>query len=253
MLQAILIDGEEFSLAQLKHSLNPQEIVQVLGTYTDPLQALVSIHTQKPDIVFLDIDMITINGLVVAEKILSIDENIAVVFITTHNEYAIRAFELNAADYLLKPVSKRRLNWTLEKIKKRLNLSNLSKKEDTTLSIYKTLKPAESLNKIFVWEADRIILLPTPEVMFLTMDGRDVQVVTQQKKYVTGQTLNHWEARLLNLQFFRCHRSYLVNLDKVEKILPLFGGTYSLKLAGHPQEIPVSRNYAKQLKNILGF
>lgn len=96
MPQAILIDGEEFSLAQLKHSLNQQQTVQVLGTYTDALQALANIHTQKPDIVFLDIDMITINGLVVAEEILNIDENIAVVFITTHNEYAIRAFELNA-------------------------------------------------------------------------------------------------------------------------------------------------------------
>ena len=253
MLHAILIDGDEFSLAQLKHSLNQQQTVQVLGTYIDALQALTNIHTQKPDIVFLDIDMITINGLVVAEEILNIDENIAVVFITTHNEYAIRAFELNAADYLLKPFSNRRLNWTLEKIKKRLNVSNLSRKEDHTLSIYKTLKPAETLHKIFVWEDDRIILLPISAVMFLTMEGRDVRVITQQKQYITGQTLNHWEERLRNLHFFRCHRSYLVNLDKVEKILPLFGGTYSLKLAGQVMEIPVSRNYAKQLKNILGF
>lgn len=89
--------------------------------------------------------------------------------------------------------------------------------------------------------------------MFLTMKGRDVRVITLQKQYVTGQTLNHWEERLRNLHFFRCHRSYLVNLDNVEKILPLFGGTYSLKLAGQTAEIPVSRNYAKQLKTILGF
>ena len=251
-MQAIVIDDEELSLAQLQHLLSQQPSVQVLGTYTDPLQALASIHTQKPDIVFLDIDMPAVSGLIVAEEILNIDENIAVVFITGHNEYAIRAFELNVADYLLKPVSKRRLHWTLEKIKKRITTGNPVGKNNA-LSMYKTLSTAEVLNKIFVWEDDRIILLPTPEVMFLTMAGRDVQVVTQYKKYITGQTLNHWEARLLNLQFFRCHRSYLVNLDKVEKILPLFGGTYSLKLTGHPREIPVSRNYAKQLKIILGF
>ncbi len=252
MMQAIVIADEELSLSQLQHLLSQQQAIHVLDTYTDPLQALANIHMQKPDIIFLDIDMPTVSGLVIAEEILNIDEDIAIVFITVHNEYAIRAFELNVADYLLKPVSKRRLNWALEKIKKRNYGSNLQSNSNT-VSRYKTLKTAETLNKIFVWEDDRIILLPAPAVMFLTIEGRDVRVVTQQKQYFTSQTLNHWEERLRNLQFFRCHRSFLVNLDKVEKILPLFGGTYSLKLASQQMEIPVSRNYAKQLKNILGF
>lgn len=251
MLRAIIISNEELSLAQLLHVLSQQQTVHVLGTCTDPLQALTDIHKQKPDIIFLDLDLPVDNGLMIAEEILAIDENIAVVLITGHNEYAVRAFELNVADYLLKPISKRRLNWTLERINKRLNTGNCQSKPNT-LSIFKTLNSTESLNKVFVWEDDRIILLPTTAVMFLTIEDRDVHVVTQQKNYITGQTLNYWEERLRNLHFFRCHRSYLVNLDKVEKILPLFGGTYNLKLAGQ-MEVPVSRNYAKQLKNILGL
>lgn len=253
MINTILIDDEEIAVTQLEYLLEQYQEIKIQTTFTDPITALEKIHLYKPDLVFLDIKMPEVNGLVVAEEIMRIQPKTYIVFVTAYDEYALNAFEYNAIDYILKPVSHKRIDRTIKKV-----LTNFSGgKAKTALAkkithVRKTY--CRGFNRIIaVEEAGKFILLNPSDVIMITPRGRGATIHTHQKTYNTKQSMNYWEERLAEFNFFRCHKSYLVNFNKVEKILPMFNNTYLLKISDYPDEIPVSRNKTKELRKILGL
>ena len=249
-MKVFLIDDEPMALENLKYVISQFEGIDILGAYTDPLDALQRLEELKPDAIFLDIEMPQVNGFTVAEEMRRILPDISLVFITGFDEYAVKAFEVNAIDYVLKPVSKRRVERTIYRLMKGYSgnrQDSLEKKDDKVLT--PLLKRYDK--KIIAWKGDKILLLNPSQVLYLCADEGNVCVITRDGSFKVRGTLGYWEKRLSQLDFFRCHRAFLVNIDKIETILPMFNNTYQIKLVNCPDNIPVSRRYAKRLKHIL--
>lgn len=253
MIRIITIDDEEPALEELNYVLNKNENVEIVDTFTDPLEMLKKVEELKPDAVFLDIEMPEINGFFAAKEILRIDSNICIIFITAFDQYAVEAFEVNALDYIMKPVSEERIDLALNKIGSNHILHN---KPDGNIikkisSVEKTLK--RNLDKIAIWKDEEIIFLKPQQVYYFTIESGDIIIVSEEGRFKTKDTLDNWENRLEEYNFFRCHRSFIINLDKIRKISPWFNNTYVLFLEDIQNEIPLSRNRLKELKKYMGM
>lgn len=253
MINTIIIDDEEIAVSQLKYLLEQYPDLNVMATFTDPITALEKIHMYQPDLIFLDIKMPEISGLAVAEEIMNVLPKTYVIFVTAYDEYALNAFDYNAIDYILKPVSLKRIDRTIQKVFTSFSdnkiKSTLSSKLSKVMKVYD-----KGFNRIIAVEDEgRIMLLNPADVIMFTPNGHGANIHTKQKKYTSKQSMNYWEERLAEFNYFRCHKSYLVNFDKIEQILPMFNNTYLLKIKNYPDEIPVSRNKAKELSRILGL
>ncbi|MGI6686311.1 MAG: LytR/AlgR family response regulator transcription factor [Bacillota bacterium] len=256
MLRAVLVDDEALALKNLKYVLTQLEEIKVMAALTSPFAALEKISGEKPDVVFLDIEMPGLNGLEAAEEIWRISEEILIVFVTAYDEYAVKAFEVNALDYLLKPVTLERLERTLEKVKRTYHHSLTSLDSRKSSRSLKALKSAGNLldlyfDKIIAWQNDRIFVFKLDQALYFTMEKGEAFVITEKGGYRVKGTLNYWEERLADAGFFRCHKGFLVNMDKISMILPMFNNTFSLRLTNYEKEIPVSRRYAVKLKRII--
>jgi len=251
-VRIVIVDDEYMALENLKYVMKHFECLEIVGMYTDPIEAIQNIAILKPDAVFLDIEMPGVNGFTVAEEIIEVLPGICIVFVTGFDEYAVKAFEINAIDYILKPVSGKRLEITIEKLLK--NLSDSRNREDNPIIESNRKISAlfrKKINKVIAWKENKIILLDPEQILYFTALAGKIVVITNQGEFEVRNSLNYWEERMSCNNFFRCHRSFLINMDKIEMIRPMFGNTYDIKLTGCSQYIPVSRKYARQLKCML--
>ncbi|MBF7096262.1 LytR/AlgR family response regulator transcription factor [Alkalibacter mobilis] len=242
-LKALIVDDEYPAREELRYLLTRIGDVEIVGEAASGKEALALIGALDYDVVFLDINFPNSNGIEVGEKIKEMDAPPFIVYITAYEQYALKAFEVNAVDYILKPIEEEKLSKTIEKIKK-LKVPAASKAvfEQTPVK----------LERISVEFNGRILLLDINEIFYAYSEGSYVFVRTFDNEYITKYTLNSLEERLDPKLFFRCHRSYLVNLSKIKEITPFFQGTYNIRLADSKNsEIPVSRRQAKGLKKLL--
>ena len=251
MIEVVLVDDEVLALKNLNFVLSQfEEDIVVLDMLSNPLEALVRIGALKPHVVFLDIEMPGLNGFNVAEEILKIEPDILIVFITAYDEYAVKAFEVNAIDYILKPVTVERMKGTIGRIKDRYRERQSSK--DYGKALNKAADMLEiKLDKVVGWQYDKIYLINVADILYITITDEEAVMVTETSTYKAKGTLNNWEERLANRGFFRCHKGYLVNLNKVSVINPMFKNTYTIKLHNCNLDIPLSRRYAIKLKDML--
>ena len=180
MLQAVLVDDEELSLEQLSYVLAGQAGVSIIGSYVDPIMAIEYIRNAKPDIVFVDVSMPCINGFQLVKEIVSESYHPYVVFVTAHSQYAINAFEVEAVDYVPKPIFKDRIEKALLKIRKRLNATptqNIVKPANEITSKAKV----DDLNCFPVEDNGAITLLDFNEVYYCTVDSKTTTVHTAKK------------------------------------------------------------------------
>ncbi len=243
MLRVILVDDEKLSLEQLEYILHKDSQIEIIGSYTCSLEALKQIQANEPDIVMLDIEMPQKSGIEVARKILDMQKDIFIVFITAYDEYAIEAFELEAVDYIVKPFSEKRVNKTINLIQKRMN----------DIHTFKQQKKFFEHNKIPVWKNNTIRLLDLNQIYYFTVDGKKAMACTKNESYLINETLGQLEECLKKEVFLRCYKSFIVNIEHIDKIIPMFNQTYIIKLQDLAIEIPVSRHYSKQLKELLNF
>ncbi|MCX7922521.1 MAG: LytTR family DNA-binding domain-containing protein [Clostridia bacterium] len=252
MIRVIILDDEKPALLELEYLLKKESEIEVVGTYTDPVKAIEDIEIVNPDAIFLDIDMPVINGLNVAREIVSMGKKVEIVFITAFNEYAVKAFEVNAIDYILKPIVKDRLDKAIDRLKaiqkKKTDAKTAIMEKISTLETYIKHRP----DKIIAWNNEEIILLKRDDVLFFETDSGNTFAVSRQGKFRCKECLDALEDRLKDVGFFRCHRSFIVNLKHVVKISPMFNN-YIIKLEGDLFDVPVSRNNIKRLKDILGI
>lgn len=251
-MTAILIDDEAPALAELAYILRA-EGVEVIGTYTDPMEGLEAIRKRCPDVVFLDIAMPGMDGFSVANEVIAQDANISIVFATAYDHHAIQAFEINAVDYVLKPIDEIRIDKTLNRLNNDKGQISDTVKCDRKQKLEHMVKEkCKKTKKLPVWKSDRIYLIEPCHILFCKVESGQVFIVTDQQVYQVNESLSHLE-EVLGDDFYRCHRSYLIHLDNVEEVIPWFNNTYVVKLRGCKDEIPISRRHLKEFKEYLGL
>lgn len=251
-LRIIIADDERPAREFLKSVLAGFEGADVVGEAADGSDALAAIRSLRPDLALLDLQMPELSGIEVVRS-LGRDELPLIAFVTAYDEHAVKAFELNAVDYLLKPIEKARLRETLDRAAARLGHADWrqaeSEKIESTVKTYDGDRPSGPLERIPVRQRDDIVLIPVGDVASITADGELLHVVTRaNQKYVINYRLKDIESRLDEKQFVRLSRSAIVNLDMVDRISPMPGGTFLVSLK-NGQEIASSRQQSRSLRD----
>ena len=239
MLKVVIVDDEVLSVEELDYVLSKDVDVDVVGKYTDVMEAIKFIKMANIDAVFLDISMPGMNGFLVADQIREIDKNIKIVFVTAYDKFATKAFEINAKDYILKPFSQQRIQLTLERLKESENKVKSSS--------------VKKIKKIPIEKDNSLKLIDTDDILFCYLKEGIVYIVTEKEIYESNETLAEVSKRVEQFNFIRCHRNYIVNLDLVVNIVPWVNSTYLLKMKNCFEDVPVSRNYSKVVKKIFNL
>ena len=226
--------------------------VTVVGRAENGPRALAMVGELTPHVVFLDVQMPGQTGFDVARALIEGRSAAHVVFVTAYDQYAVEAFEVNAVDYLLKPLERQRLEQAVERVRQRV-AAGLPRDEQVDRLIQEIAGRRERRGQLAVRVDDRVLLVRAEDVVFASLDGDTVVVATEQ---VTGtsnyRTLDELQARLDPDVFWRVHRSHLVNIGKVKEIVPWFSRNYILRMRdGKSSEIPVSRSQTKRLRQYL--
>lgn len=252
-ITCVIVEDEIPSAEELKFILASYNYLELIGMAHDGESALEIIKKLEPDVVFMDINIPVINGVELAGKVKELKKETDIVFITAYEEHALKAFEINAVDYVLKPFDEERIDLTVNRLKSK----RLDKKEKWDLSarideiIEKLDNKKNMLRKIPCEFNGKIILIPADDVYFCYIEDNKTYVKTRNTKYYTGYTLYEIEDKT---NFFRVHRSYLVNMDNVKELYSWFNGTYMLVMDDEEKsEVPISRNNVKKFKETLGI
>jgi two-component system, LytTR family, response regulator LytT len=256
-LRALVVDDEQLAREELCFLLEQLETpeVDVVGQAADGVEALAAIDRLEPDLVFLDVQMPGQTGFEVARRLLDRDEAPVLVFVTAYDQHAIEAFEVNAVDYLLKPVEANRLGQALHKVRKLLGNDRLAPQMNDQLEKIVRMMADRHVRReqVAIRVGERFMLVQSDEIIYASLADESINIVTGQ---VTGtsnyRTLDDLQARLDPEVFWRVHRSHLVNINKIKEIVPWFSRNYILRMKdGKGTEIPVSRSQTKRLREYL--
>jgi two-component system LytT family response regulator len=250
-LRVVIADDERPARNFLKNLLAEFDDVEIVGEAKNGTEAVELIKKTKPDLALLDLQMPELNGIDVVRSLRK-NQIPLVAFVTAYDEYAVQAFEVNAVDYLLKPVEKARLRETLQRAHERLEKIDFreieAKRLRSAIETYESSTNFEYLKRIPVKKRDEIFLVPVREVASVVADGELLHITTiHNRRYTINYRLKDLEARLSPEKFIRISRSALVNLEMIAKINSMPGGTYMVVLK-NSQELPVSRLQSRVLR-----
>lgn len=253
-LRVVIADDERPARSFLKALLQEFADVEIVGEAENGAEVLEMIKQNKPDLALLDLQMPEITGLEVV-KLLRKSQMPLVAFVTAYDEFAVQAFEVNAVDYLLKPVEKGRLRETLNRAHERLEQTDFQATESANLKAaietYEESVPKEFLERIPVRLRDEILLLPVSTIAAIVADGELLHITNlKNQKYTINFRLKDIEARLEPNKFIRLSRGALANLEMIARISPMPGGTYQITLK-NGQEIISSRLQSRILREKL--
>jgi two-component system LytT family response regulator len=243
MIRTILIDDEPLSREIVKSYLQSYPDFQVVEECNDGFEGVKAIQQHRPDLIFLDIQMPKINGFEMLELI---DDPPAVIFITAFDEYAIRAFEANVTDYLLKPFSEDRFRKAIEKFMTR-STSEQSKQLAGTLA-----DAPINQERIVVKIGTKVRIIPLHDIHYLEADDDFVKIVTSEGSFLKNKTLQYYENTLSPQQFVRVHRSYILPVNRITRIDPYQKESHIAVLRDGKQ-VPVSKSGYLRLKDVLGI
>lgn len=245
MIRTILIDDEPLARDVVKHYLSNFPDVEVVAECNDGFEGIKAIANYQPDLIFLDIQMPKISGFEMLELI---DKHPAVIFTTAFDEYAIKAFEVNAIDYLLKPIEQGRFDLAMQKLPTRLNNMDAVAKELLDVA---GLSPAQS-NRVVVKKNGVIKIIAVVDIHYLEADDDYVKLSTSEGIFQKNKTMSFFERTLESSQFIRIHRSYIINLAQVTRIELKEKDSYIVLLKSDIW-LPVSKTGYIKLKAALGL
>jgi two-component system LytT family response regulator len=245
-IKALIIEDEELARELIKNYLKGNSTVEIIHECDNGFDGLKAIAGLKPDLVFLDIQMPKLNGFEMLELV---DDPPEIIFITAHNEFAIKAFERNAVDYLLKPYSKDRLLKALEKVMERIkNQVPAAGKVKNLIQMPIT----EKMERVVVKSGTKIKVIPVEKIIYLEAQDDYVMIYTDEGKHLKQATMKYFEDSLDPSVFIRVHRSYIVHVDHVVQLEPYSRDNFVLKLK-NGVALRVSRSGLKSLKEKLSF
>lgn len=242
-VRALIVDDEDLARQVIRELLASHPEIEVAAECVNGFDAVKAAAEHKPGLLFLDVQMPKLNGFDVLELIGS---DVAVVFITAYDEYAMRAFEVHAVDYLLKPVGRERFEAALERVKSRIG----AKSPPAAELAASARDPQQFLERLVVRDGTRITLIPVAKLDYAEAQDDYVALASQGKKHLKQQTIASLEVCLDPSRFIRVHRSYIVNLERVVRIEP-YGKDSRLAILSDGSRLPVSRAGYARLKALL--
>lgn len=247
-IRIVIIDDETPARDLVKHYLKEVDSIEVIAECSDGFTGLKTISLMKPDLVFLDIQMPRLTGIEMVEVL---TEKPEIIFITAYDQYALRAFELNAVDYLMKPFQKRRF---LEAVKKAIDKirSGAGNKEPASQLLTKKPESTSPVNRIVVRKGNAISLIPVDQIRYVEAQDDYVMIFHSAGKALKQQTMKYYEDNLPTADFVRIHRSYIVKVEEIKGIEP-YGKDNHVAILHSGDKLPVSRSGYKHLKEELKF
>jgi two-component system LytT family response regulator/two-component system response regulator LytT len=263
-LKAVLVDDEELARDELGFQLEQVGGVAVIGQAGNGIEALTTIERLQPDVVFLDVQMPGLTGFEVARRLLDMRAPSHIVFVTAYDQHAIEAFEVNAVDYLLKPVDPARLEVAVKRARRLVSFERSPDRAADEVATGLTAEQIEEIvervaerrtrrERLAIRVGERFVLVQADDVVFASLTD-DVITVAAGKHVGTSnyRTLDELQERLDPAVFFRVHRSHLVNINKIKEIVPWFHRNYILRMKDEKAtEIPVSRTQTRRLREYL--
>jgi two-component system, LytTR family, response regulator len=261
-LSAVIVDDEQLSRDELAYLLKSVGDVDVVAQGANGLDAVALIKEHSPDLAFLDVQMPGLDGFGVIKRL--IDKKIPlpqVVFATAFDQYAVKAFEVNAVDYLLKPFDKKRVSQAVQKAKLRVaSKSNGSDKISTLIDMLEARQAelaskSAQTSKVLIKAAGRLFLVDQKEICFASIEDGVISVVTPTMEGQSNcRTLEELLDSLDQNLFWRAHRSYLVNINRIKEVVPWFKSSYQLRMGDkNGTEVPVSRAQTRRLRELFGL
>lgn len=247
MIKAIIIDDEPLAREVVKEYLLSYTTIEVLQECNDGFEGLKAIQQHQPDIIFLDVQMPKINGFEMLELVESLP---AVIFTTAFEQHAIRAFEVNATDYLLKPFSKERFDKALQKWLDKRSADN-TLQETANLLETAASSPLQN-NRVVVKINGKIKIIPVNDIHYLEAADDYVKIITTEGSFLKNKTMSFFDTTLDQQQFVRVHRSYMLNVNQVTRIEP-YEKENHLAILRSGAKVPVSKTGYPRLKTALGL
>ncbi|BFL81613.1 LytTR family DNA-binding domain-containing protein [Shewanella baltica] len=241
MLKAIIVEDEYLAREELEYLVKSHSEIDIVASFEDGLEAFKYLQDHEVDVVFLDIQIPSIDGLLLAKNLHKSTHPPHVVFVTAYKEFAVEAFELEAFDYILKPYNELRIISLLQKIE--LAGRQAPKPQHEAAS-----NASRTVNLV---KGERIIVTPCEQIYYAEADEKLTYVYTRTDRYVMQMTISEFVSRLPAEGFFRCHRSYCVNINKIREIVPWFNSTYLIRLHDLSFEVPVSRSNIKAFRQLM--
>ena len=270
-LRTIVVDDEQLARDELGYLLGRLEGVEVIAQAGNGVEALETIDRLQPDVVFLDVQMPGLTGFEVARRMLDEGPGSQIIFVTAYDQHAIEAFEVNAVDYLLKPVDPTRLEMALQRARRRISVDRRADDDDRRHVDGAAAEAAGMSNaqlerivrlvserrnrrdRLAIKVGERFLLIHAEEILYASLADESITVVTDQHAGTSNyRTLDDLQARLDPDVFWRVHRSHLVNINKIKEIVPWFSRNYILRMKDvKATEIPVSRTQTRRLREYL--
>jgi len=237
-MNCLIIDDEQPSRKELRFFIENHSDIEVLDEFEDSIEALNFFkNTNDVDVLFLDINMPNLDGMALANILCNFKKKPLIVFVTAYKEYAHDAFKVEAFDYLLKPYSEERIINILKKLEER---------DRTAIS-----KNKES--KITLSDGEKIIVLKKKDIICIKAQERKTEIFFNRENFISNKKISDLEKELCETNFFRTHRSFIINLDKVKEIDFYFNNTYLLILENMEEKVPVSRSYIKEFREVMNL
>ncbi|KUP22516.1 LytTR family DNA-binding domain-containing protein [Paenibacillus sp. DMB5] len=240
-MKAIIVEDEVLARQELAFLIGAHSSMRIAAEFEDGLDALKYLQTEEVDVIFLDINIPSIDGVLLAQNISRFSVKPYIVFITAYKEHAAEAFEIEAFDYILKPYSETRIKAMLHKLEGAFAARGRQGEEERT----------KLSDKVNLWKNEKIIVVDADEIYYASAQEKTTSVITKGEEYSMALSISEFHSRLAQDRFFRCHRSYLVNLSKIKEIIPWFNNTYLLRLRDLDAEVPVSRGKVKEFRQIM--
>jgi two-component system, LytTR family, response regulator LytT len=256
-IRAVVVDDEQLAREELCYLLGRLGGVEVVGQAGNGVEALKVIEQSSPDLVMLDIQMPGLTGFEVARRLIDAGFDSHVVFVTAFDRHAIEAFEINAVDYLLKPVEADRLGTAVDRVRRRMQTDRPPARVPPAGDLEKLLQllteRQDRREQVAVKVADRFLLVQADDVVHASVEDDVITLVTNSLSGTSNyRTLDELQARLDPAVFWRVHRSHLVNINKIKEIVPWFSRNYLLRMKdAKGTEIPVSRSQTRRLREYL--
>lgn len=255
-LSALIIDDEQPARDELAFLLKGISDLDVVGQGKNGLEAVNLIRDLNPHLVFLDVQMPGLDGFGVIKKLLDKKMRLPYfVFVTAYDHYAVQAFEVNAIDYLLKPIARARLEKAIAKVRRMVESAEPAhEKLDRLVQMFED-RPAAQKNKLLVKSGSRLFLVDAEEIIYASIEDGVISVVTRDMEGQSNfRTVEELQSNLDPSIFWRVHRSYLVNINRIKEVVPWFKSSYQLRMDDKKQtEIPVSRAQTRKLRELLNL
>jgi two-component system LytT family response regulator len=250
-IHVLLVDDEPLAREMIREMLKDDPEAEVVGECVNGREAIEAIQEHNPDLIFLDVQMPEIGGFEVLEALKSVHVP-HVIFVTAYDQYAVRAFEVHALDYLLKPFDRERFESAWRRAKLHILAARNGEMDQRILAILEELKAGSKyLERLVIKSGGRVFFLDTDDIDWIEAEGNYVSVHTGKKSHLLRETISSLEAQLDPKKFLRIHRSSIVKIDRIKELQPWFHGEYRVILLDGTQ-LTLSRNYRENLQEALG-